>query len=238
MPIYRGGFDGLSPRSCVSAGAAAVAADLASALSLPGTSGNYASTPDSAAVSITGDIDIRIKLSMADWTPAASKVLLAKGTSYQLAVLSSGFSGMLYFMSNAGTNEAISSVATGVTDGTTKWVRAARVSATGTVTFYTSSDYDPSAETGTWTQLGTSQASGAAAIPDGSQSVTLGAAVDGTSAVSGDIQYAEIRSGIDGTVVAKFDPATVEIAGTRDPNTVVASTGETWTVAGSAWDWV
>ena len=29
----------------------------------PGTSGNYASTPDSAALSITGDIDIRAKFS-------------------------------------------------------------------------------------------------------------------------------------------------------------------------------
>jgi hypothetical protein len=32
------------------------------ALDLPGTSGNYASTPDSAALDVTGDIDIRVKV--------------------------------------------------------------------------------------------------------------------------------------------------------------------------------
>ena len=35
--------------------------------SLPGVSGSYFSTPDSVAASITGDIDIRVKVAMTDW---------------------------------------------------------------------------------------------------------------------------------------------------------------------------
>jgi hypothetical protein len=47
-------------------------------LSCPGVTGNHASTPDSADASITGDIDIRADLSADDWTPSATKVILAK----------------------------------------------------------------------------------------------------------------------------------------------------------------
>jgi hypothetical protein len=44
-------------------------------LALGGIAGNYASTPDSVANSITGDIDIRTKVALADWTPAVANVL-------------------------------------------------------------------------------------------------------------------------------------------------------------------
>lgn len=104
-------------------------------LDLPGTSGNYASSPDSAALSITSDIDIRVKVAMDDWTPAALCRLMSKsntgsGTiSYILSVISAtqGTAGCLRLtLSSDGTNTtaATSSVATGVTDGAVKWVRA------------------------------------------------------------------------------------------------------------------
>ena len=50
------------------------------ALNLPGTSGSYASTPDSPAVSVTGDLDLRVRVSMNDWTPDSSQTLIAKQT--------------------------------------------------------------------------------------------------------------------------------------------------------------
>ena len=37
---------------------------------LPGVDGNDASTPDSPALGITGDIDIRVRLALDDWSPA------------------------------------------------------------------------------------------------------------------------------------------------------------------------
>ncbi|HYH48309.1 MAG TPA: hypothetical protein VEG38_02060, partial [Acidimicrobiia bacterium] len=67
----------------VGAAAAAITSggDPTMRLTLPGANGNYASTPDSAGNSITGDIDIRAKLSMADWTPTAQVVVVAKAGS-------------------------------------------------------------------------------------------------------------------------------------------------------------
>jgi len=38
-------------------------------LYLPGTNGNYVSTPDAAPLDITGDIDIRVRISLDDWMP-------------------------------------------------------------------------------------------------------------------------------------------------------------------------
>jgi hypothetical protein len=47
-------------------------------LYLPGVVSNYASAPDSAALDIVGDIDLRVKVALDDWTPAAQTALVAK----------------------------------------------------------------------------------------------------------------------------------------------------------------
>ncbi len=51
---------------------------ICSYLDLPGSNGNYASTPHSTALNITGDIDVRVDLSMDDWTPTANHTWIAK----------------------------------------------------------------------------------------------------------------------------------------------------------------
>lgn len=49
---------------------------------LPGTTSNRASTPDSAAASVNGDIDIRVKARLSDWTHTATQAFVHKnGTS-------------------------------------------------------------------------------------------------------------------------------------------------------------
>src|SRR5690606_15840714 len=59
---------------------------------LSGASGEYVSTPDAAALDITGDIDIRCKLALDAWVPATHHTLIGKwdsasdNCSYQLAV--------------------------------------------------------------------------------------------------------------------------------------------------------
>ena len=50
-------------------------------LRLPGLSGNYLSTPDTAATSVTGDIDIRVKVALDDWTPSATQTLDSEVTT-------------------------------------------------------------------------------------------------------------------------------------------------------------
>lgn len=206
-------------------------------LDLPGTSGNYVSTPDSAAVSITSDIDVRIKVAMADWTPAALVGLVAKygssGTrSYRLYVNADGTVQFDISSGGASAISAISTAATGFTDGTTHWVRATWNNTTDTCKFYTSSDGN------SWSQLGADVAQAASAIFDGNAPLVLGALNSGAANwLDGSIYYFELRSGIDGTVVAKFDATDVTRTAVRTPTTWVAPTTETWTVNGTGWDW-
>lgn len=216
-------------------------------LDLPSTAGNYASTPDSVAnSSLSTDFDIRAKVAADDWTPSDASAGFA-GVSSVVGKFASQFSwifgiasdatfnGCLYFgRSTNGSNFTTvkSSVVTGFADGTTNWIRVTR--ATSTVTFYTSADGS------SWTQLGTTQTL-SGTIFDSTAAVQIGEHPSlgaGYAKFAGLVYYVELRSSVAGTVVAKYDPSAVTILGTRNPTTVVASTGETWTMNGSAWDWV
>ena len=174
-------------------------------LTLPGTAGNYASTPDSAALSITGDIDIRCKVALNDWTPSTSSMLVAK---YGAAAHRSWYffvttSGTLTLSTSAdGTNltSQTSSVATGISDGAVKWVRATRVAASGATKYYLSDD-------GTsWTQLGTDCANTAGAIYDSDAALEIGSEGVGTLfCAAGRFHRAQVLSGIAGTIVFDAD---------------------------------
>lgn len=211
-------------------------------LDLPGTTGNYAWAPDSAGVSVTGDIDIRCKVALDDWTPASTMVVLAKRhdatnqRSYGLSVTAT--TGTLGFQSSsAGTSltvDVVSTAATGVADGATKWVRATldvdNGAAGKTVTFYTSSDYDPASNTGTWTQLGTPVTSATTtSIFNSTARLTVGARSDDGSAgmLAGNVYYAEVRNGINGTVVASAD-----FARPSGTTSFYDAQSNAWTVAG------
>ena len=45
---------------------------------LPGTTANYLSAPDSAALDLTTELDIRCKVAMTDWTPSVDQGLVLK----------------------------------------------------------------------------------------------------------------------------------------------------------------
>lgn len=204
-------------------------------LSLPGTSGNYASTPDSVANSITGAIDIRMHVAMADWTTPGYNALITKWLSPSQQSWFVGLTGDMNFIflktsggSDATFQSGTSTVPATLVGGTDTWLRW---TFSGTeYRFYVSADG------ASWTQVGDPVA-GSGAIFNSSTPVAIGSLGDGTQVKPGTFYYAEIRDGIGGTVVAKFDPSAVTILGTRNPTTAVASTGETWTVNGSAWDW-
>lgn len=199
---------------------------------LSGASGDYVSTPDAAALDITGDIDIRCKVALDDWTPAAQNTLVAKWNSstdqrsFQLGVTTGG--NLTLGWSEDGTTASAlseqSSVATGFTDGTAHWVRAVLDADDGSgdasVTFYTSEDGV------TWTQLGATQAVGSTtSIFAGTAVLELGAQNAGTAnRVAGRIYEAEVY---DGTTLVTHPVAGV--GGFTD------SEGLTWTVQGNAY---
>jgi len=206
-------------------------------LQLPGTTGNYASTPDSAATSITGDIDIRCKVALTDWTDATTPALVSKWTdagtqgSYVLRMRADATIGAFWYV--GGLVSVSTSAIVTFADGTAGWIRVTRATATGDSTFYKSSDGV------TWTQVGTVRPGTAGNLPDNTAAVNIGAYNAGaTGPLNGKVYYAEIRNGIGGSVVASFNATAVVKTGTRTPTTYTAPTGEVWTVNGSTWDWV
>jgi hypothetical protein len=208
-------------------------------LSLPGTAGHYASTPDSVANSITGDIDIRCKVAMTDWTPAAETALYSKydstgnNRSIILAVQTTGVPKLYYSLDGSSANTNVATVA--VTDapysfvnGSTYWLRVTRTASTGVVYFYVSTDGV------TWTQLGNSAAGIAGALYDGTAVVELGTTVVGTTfPASGKIYSAQIYNTIDGiTPVVDFNPN--RDATTPTGTLTSSATGEVWTINGAS----
>ena len=196
---------------------------------LPGVAGNYMSVPDEAALDITGDIDIRVKVALDDWTPASNTSLLEKAAagqrSYAMGVSTGG--PLLFRMSTDGTADALSvssSVATGIADGSTKWVRVTRSSSTGDVKFYLSDDNI------TYTQLGTTVTTTPSAIYAGTASVQIGAGYY-YAAAAGKFYRAQILNGIAGTTVLDVDTSVVT---SGSATSFTATTGQTCTIARAA----
>jgi hypothetical protein len=210
---------------------------LTSGLYLSGASGNYASAPDDAALDITGDLDIRCEVALTDWTPAASTALVSKlgsaGTrSYQLFIASTGNINLRWSTDGTALITQDSTVATGITDGARRWVRATLDVDNGAggyaVQFFTSTDGV------TWTQLGSTRTGGSTTSIFASTSIlAVGSDSNGTANnATGTFYRAQVRSGIGGTIVANPDFRLPFDGRHRD------SAGDTWTLTGSAWAWV
>lgn len=203
---------------------------------LPGVAANHLTTPDAAALDVTGDIDLRVKVALDDWTPGAINMLISKWQtnieqSYLFYVLTDGR--LEFNWSTTGilaNTPLISSVATGIADGSVKWVRVTVDVDNGasgkTAKFYTSDDGT------TWTQLGTDIVqAGTTSIFSSSSQVAVGAYLNGTSLpTAGKIFRAQILNGIDGTTVLDVDTSVIT-AGAATSFTAV--TGQTITIARS-----
>ena len=180
-------------------------------LCLNGVAGNYASAPDSAALSLTTLLDIRARVSLNDWSPAAETCLVSKAaaagqTSYIFRVPSTG-ANLQLVLSNDGTaaTQATSSATVPFTDLSAGWVRVTWRGSDGRVQFFTASDQ--SGNPSSWTQLGTDQNIGYASIFDSTSILEIGTRLSGTvSPAAGVVYRAQIRNNIldDGTGIV-FD---------------------------------
>lgn len=193
-------------------------------LSLPGISGNYASTPDSAAVDFSVAIDIAVDAQLDDWADADYQVLAAKDdlvTRGWIFFTDAGTGRLVLFVMDATLTpvSAISTVATGFAAGSRHWVRAVFEPAVSQVRFYASS------EGAQWAQLGAAVAVGSASPRNTTHAVTVGAASGGSYPATGRI-YAAIFSGtVGGAPAARLQPGHFTAAGTG-----VSATGEVWTL--------
>lgn len=170
-------------------------------LYLPGVASNYASAPDSAALDITGDIDLRVKVAMDDWTPATQSGLLAKSDVAADAYLFYIVAGVLQFfwVNAAGASTTVSSAGITIPDGTTKWVRVTLDVDNGaggnTATFFTSDDGI------TWTALGSPVVNaGVTNIRATTAQLNIGTQRAASNFSRGKFFRAQVLNGIGGTV--------------------------------------
>lgn len=207
-----------------------------SALNLHGVTGNYAVTPDTAALDITGDIDVRADVTMPNWfIPGNQRVFITKWTSitqrsYVFDVVDNGILRLFWTTDGINALFASSTVAVTPTSSGRLAVRATldvdNGAAGRTVTFYTAPTI-----AGPWTQLGapvvqggtTSIFSGTAVVEVGSYDVGINGLWPGM------IYAVQVLNGINGPVVAYPNFAT-QPPGTRVFTDV---TGLTWSLQGT-----
>ena len=167
---------------------------------LPGVGGTYLSTPDSAAVSVTGDIDIRCRVALTDYTAASEGALVTKygaagQRSFRFFVDTAGR--LNFNMSTDGTANTGWQWQAGPTfvDGTTYWVRTTRTAA-GTLRFFYAAD-QPTMPT-SWTEAGLSQTLSAGQnLFDSTSPVEIGSMTLGTAHLAnGVFKRAQIRNNV------------------------------------------
>jgi hypothetical protein len=196
---------------------------------LPGVASNYMNVPNEAALSPLGDIDIRARVALDDWTPAAVQTLVGKwgasgNRSWRLSVMTTGY--LAFFGSLDGITEGISTtsgVATGFADGSVKWVRVTRQKSSGEVKFYTSDDGL------SWAQLGTTYTGSTADMTAGTSVIEFGSrGIGGSDPSAGKFYRCVIKSTIDGPSVLDIDTSLVA---SGSATSFPALTGQTVSIA-------
>ncbi|MFG2899521.1 hypothetical protein ACGFZH_20870 [Streptomyces zaomyceticus] len=205
-------------------------------LNVTGQNNSGATTPDTAALDITGDIDIRFDASLDRWvTPLGTQPTDLAGkyntTGNQRSWMLQERQGRIYFEwspDGTATVGATSTVAPAVPPSRRMAWRATLDVNNGaggwTAVFYT-------AETiaGPWTQLGAPVTGvGVTSIFNSTTLLKVGDATNlGYSKPSGEVHAFEVRNGIGGTAVANPD-FTAQTSGAA---TVTDATGKVWTIA-------
>lgn len=201
-----------------------------------GGSGNYCTVADAAAYDVD-DLDIRLRVAMADWTPSGNSALFTRwdgavgNASWNLTLLTGGTLRMQWTTDGSTAVTATSTAAPTVSDLAAIWLRVTVDIDNGAgayvVTFYTS------ANGSTWTQLGDAVTGGSTTtIYKGSYPLSIGATGAGGSVAAGIFYRAILKSGINGTDVADIDfsQSAKKLA---NGDTFVCATGQTVTLNSS-----
>ena len=214
----------------------AVPIDPPAGLLLPGDSGDYASTPDTAALDITGDIFVAAYVRPEDITPGADSYIVSKFAttgnqrSWRFILRTTGL--LSFGWSPDGTADILVNSTSAPTWPAEGQAVAAELDVNDgagnrIVRFLTGPTL-----AGPWTQLGSPVVTaGVTSIFAGSAPVEVGAVNGGTSPLGGAIDAAEIRSGNRaGTIVA--DPNFA--AQTGGAGSFTDDAGLLWTINGDA----
>jgi hypothetical protein len=149
--------------------------DWAQSLRLNGNS--LATTPDSAALSILDNLDIRIRVLVEDWTAGVQTFVSKRdaGNEWQFRIESGGLLGFIWWDATSTLRTTQADTAHGFASHSTHWVRVRR---SGTTVQFFTSDTDTNDHTAVaWSQLGANVATSAGNIIDvASNPVTVGSA--------------------------------------------------------------
>jgi hypothetical protein len=178
-------------------------------LALNGAVGNYASASDSAAISVTGDLDVRCNLQMVDWTTGASTYFISKWVTtgnqraYVFGISTSGTLEFSWSSLGSDTITKLSTSAVPFSDLASGWIRATldvdNGAAGNDVIFYTSTDGV------TWSQLGTTvTTAGTTSIFDSTAVLNLGQINADTNRLNGLLYRCQIYAGLTGSDL-RFD---------------------------------
>lgn len=204
-------------------------------LAVPGGATDRATTPDAAALDITGDLDVRIEARLDDWqADTQPQVLIGKW-------ISPGQKSWLVFVyqRELWLYTSVDGTAEHQTRSTTKLVvpPSGRLALRCTIDvdngaagktnrFYTAPSLD-----GPWELIATNTTAGTTAIFNSTTSLDIGAVGSAaSSAMNGQVYRAEVRNGINGTAVANPD-FTAQTPGSTG---FIDSAGRTWSVGGNA----
>jgi hypothetical protein len=186
-----------------------------------GVTGNYVSTPNAVANQITGDIEIVAKINRSTLSPASKICAKWSGANglYYFDMLNGGYLRLSINNAVAGT----SSIVSPITDFVNYFVKVTRVSLTGVINFYTSTDGI------TYNQLGATINGTAGVINNANIPLEIGAFNLGVNdAFQGKISRVTISNSIGGTPVVDFNPATYNASTSQTQWT--SATGEVWTI--------
>lgn len=202
-------------------------------LHLPGVNGNYASVPDSNSLDITGDLEIVMRVAIANWSPASTQILLAKyhntNKSYRIDIYGNRFN--FYFSNDGTTDISATSAPHPFSPGNIAWVKITLDANDGSgnrvVNFYCA--YDQPTEPTTWLSLGSIVTAGVASIYSGNNPVEIGSGYGGAVNSCGVFYRAIIRNGIGGSKVLDVDFTNVANFATS----FICDTGQTVTITSS-----
>jgi len=196
-------------------------------------------TPDAAPLDLTGDWTVIIDRD-GDWTPGSDSVALgqwdATGDQRGVQVLVRTTGVIRVQVTTNGTSDTVTTLSTSaavtLTDNTRGRLAVTRRASDGRVQVFTSTGTEADPAASTWTQVGTDLTGPTGTLHNSTAALHVGRNAAG-SILAGDYYRAQVRTGdtiATSVLAADMWPDADKVTST----TMVASTGETWTLGGSA----
>ncbi len=177
-------------------------------LYLPGINGNFASAPDSAALSITGDIDVRVDVALGNYNPGFYQGLVAKyGVSGGYIVEINNLGGLDFYY-NAGLGGPQATAAElGLTNGVRYELRVTVDVDNGAGSKVIEVLKRAGGTNDAWTLCKSNTTAGTISIADTADALAIGAdrSSGASSPAQGKFYRAQVYSGIGGTKVFDAD---------------------------------